>query len=268
MKTGLAYVIRTLPWLLVGLFACGVTLLTMAPASWITPYLAQASGHRIELVEPTGSLWRGEATVMLSAGAGAASGAADLNTPAPTVLPGRLVWHTAFWPLWRGRLEVDLTQNAAMPHPVELDLGLHRATLAGGSVTVPATLLAGLGSPFNTLDLKGDMRLDWTACHMLGNHVYGQLNLTLTDLSSRVARISPLGSYRLNLELNGRDSGLTLSTLRGPLLLEGHGTATPDTFDFNGTARADPGFADGLTGFLNILGSPLGGGIYSLRTMP
>jgi hypothetical protein len=56
--------------------------------------------------------------------------------------------------------------------------------------------------------------------------------------------------------------------LRGPLLLEGQGQASADGFNFNGTARAAPGFGDSLTGLLNILGSPRGNGVYGLRTMP
>jgi len=266
MKSAFANALRALPWLIVGVLACAVTLLVLAPASWVTPYVAQASDQRVELIGAAGSLWHGEATLMLSAGPD--TGARGPDAPSPTLLPGRIVWHTAFWPLWRGHLHSEIMQTAAMPHPIELDLNLHQATLTGGSLMVPATLLAGLGSPFNTLDLKGDMRLDWTPCRVLGEQAYGQLNLTLTDLSSRVARVSPLGSYRLNIELNGSSSALTLATLRGPLLLEGHGQATPNTFNFDGTARAAPGFADGLTGLLNILGAPRGNGIYSLRTMP
>jgi len=244
MKFAWLDVIRALSCLMVGVLACAVTLLCMAPANWITPYLAQASNQRIQLIDATGSLWHGEASLMLSAGTD--TGALGANALAPTLLPGRVTWRTAFWPLWQGRLHTEIFQTSAMPHSVELNLGLHQASLTGGSLMVPATLLAGLGSPFNTLDLKGDMRLDWTPCQMRGDQVYGQLNLTLSDLSSRLARVSPLGSYRL----------------------EGHGQATSDNFTFDGTARAAEGFSDGLTGLLNILGTPRGDGIYSMRTMP
>jgi len=266
MKFAWLDVIRALSCLMVGVLACAVTLLCMAPANWITPYLAQASNQRIQLIDATGSLWHGEASLMLSAGTD--TGALGANALAPTLLPGRVTWRTAFWPLWQGRLHTEIFQTSAMPHSVELNLGLHQASLTGGSLMVPATLLAGLGSPFNTLDLKGDMRLDWTPCQMRGDQVYGQLNLTLSDLSSRLARVSPLGSYRLSLELSGQSSALTLTTLHGPLLLEGHGQATSDNFTFDGTARAAEGFSDGLTGLLNILGTPRGDGIYSMRTMP
>lgn len=268
MKRSLARLGRALPWLCAALVGGTVTLLAMAPASWITPYVGQATHHRIELAQANGSLWQGDASLMLSAGRDPTAREAGLNAPAPTVLPGRVAWHTAFWPLWRGRLQLEITQTSAMPHPVELDLDLHRAGLTGGTLNLPATLLAGLGSPFNTLDLKGDMQLDWTDCRVLDQNAYGQLNLTLNDLGSRVSRISPLGSYRLHLELNGGSANLTLATLRGPLLLDGHGSASPANFNFDGTARAAPGFADGLAGFLAILGTPRGNGIYTLRTMP
>lgn len=263
MKTLWRHLWRALPWLLTGLVSSALTLLAMAPAYWLAPWVGRYSAHRIELVDPSGSLWHGAATLMLAPG-----GAAAAPDREPAALPGRLVWDTAFWPLWLGRLHLRLQQDSALMHPITLDLDLHQARLDAGSLNLPANWLTGLGSPFNTLALRGILRLDWSECRVLNGMAYGQLNLTLDQLGSRVSRISPLGSYRLHVDLEGRVASLHLSTLTGALLLDGQGRAGPNTFSFDGSARAAPGFEQGLAGFLDILGDPRGDGSYTLRTMP
>src|ERR1700742_1124138 len=98
-----------LPWLIVAVLACALTLLAMLPAAWVTPQFAQRTGGRIVLADPAGSLWRGSATLRLAAGVDAGE---------PTELPGRLEWRTAFWPLLAGRIEMRLSQTEAMTTPV------------------------------------------------------------------------------------------------------------------------------------------------------
>lgn len=254
---------RALPWFLTGFAASALTLFAMAPAYWFTPMVGFYSGHRIELSDASGSLWHGAATLMLAPG-----GDVGAANRAPAALPGRLSWDTAFWPLWLGRLQVVVQQDNALVHPITLRAHLHRAELDAGSLNLPANWLTGLGSPFNTLDLRGVLRLDWSACRVSDGLAYGQLNLTLDQLGSRVSRVSPLGSYRLRVDLEGRTAALQLSTLHGALLLDGQGQASLNTFNFTGSARAAPGFEQGLAGFLDILGDPRGDGSYSLRTMP
>ena len=263
IKPVLRFARRALPWLLIGLSSSAATLLAMAPAGWVAPYVAQATAGRLVLADASGSLWQGQATLMLAAGA-----ANGVDHIAPTVLPGRLTWRTDFWPIWLGHLHCEIAHTSAMPEPVALDLSWRHASLAEGQVDLPAEVLTGLGSPFNTLDLKGDLQLAWTPLRLLNRQAFGQINLSLSDLGSRVSRISPLGSYRLRLELNGSAATLALSTVHGPLLLDGQGHASLDSFDFDGSARAAPGFESGLAGFLNILGTARGDGTYSLRTMP
>jgi general secretion pathway protein N len=238
-----------LPWLVVAVLSSGTVLLVLLPAAWITPQFTKASAGHVNLVDPTGSLWHGSATLMLAAGS-------DIS--AATLLPGRIVWHTAFWPLFTGRIRMTMLQSEAMPDPITVDATRRGAILSQGAIAVPASLLSGLGAPFNTLDLQGDVRLAWSDWRSFGDEAFGQLTITFNDASSRVSLVKPLGSYRVVIQAQGADSTIDLSTLKGALKLDGHGVLGAGSTSFNGTASAAPEARDNLAGLLNLLGRPTG----------
>lgn len=244
-----------LPWLVIAALSCGATLVITMPAAWITPQFAKATQGHVNLIDPSGSLWHGSATLVLAAGRDAGSG---------TLLPGRIQWQTAFWPLFTGRLSMRMRQTPAMPDAIDVAAAPHSATVSAGEIAVPASLLAGLGAPFNTLDLQGGVRLAWTPWRMLGARAYGQLVITLTDMSSRVSSVKPLGSYRVVFQSQGDTSTIDLSTLSGPLMLTGHGMLAANQTSFHGQASASAEARDNLAGLLNLLGRPTGDGSVAL----
>lgn len=246
---------RAWPWMVVGMLAVVVTVLVMLPAAWVTPQFALRSGGRIALAEPSGSLWHGSATLRLSAGEDGGD---------PTELPGRIEWTTAFWPLLGARVHMTLNQTAAMRAPVELVATLREATLSAGSLDVPASLLDGLGAPFNTLALRGVVRVEWNDWRVFGAHAFGRMTVTLSDIASRVSRVRPLGAYRVVYEAQGDSGTMSISTIRGPLLLDGQGSTHDQRFVFSGTARADPHFAENLGSLLDLLGRRNPDGSYTL----
>ncbi|SAL48604.1 general secretory pathway protein N [Caballeronia peredens] len=234
-----------LPALFVMIVSIGATLLAMMPAAWIVPQFTKATGGHVNLVDPAGSLWRGSATLMLAAGSDGAGA---------TLLPGRIEWTTAFWPLFTGRVHMTMRQTDAMPDAVILDATTRGATLTAGQIAVPATLLSGLGAPFNTLDFDGSVRLSWTEFRLLNRNAYGQVVVTLDDMASRVSRVKPLGSYRVALQAQGASATIDLSTSKGPLMLTGNGSISPTSTAFQGTATAAPEQRENLAGLLNLLG--------------
>lgn len=244
-----------LPWLVVGALSSGAVLLARLPAAWIAPQFARATRGHVNLVDPAGSLWRGSATLMLAAGQDA-TGA--------TLLPGRIEWQTAFWPLFAGRVRMQMRQTEAMPDPVVVEATARGATVSAGSIGVPASLLAGLGAPFNTLDFDGEVRLAWSPWRTFGANAFGRLAVTLADMSSRVSLVKPLGSYQVVVQAQGASATLDLSTQKGPLLLDGHGTFSRASTSFSGTASAPPEQRDNLAGLLNLLGRPVGPGTVAL----
>ena len=251
-----AYLVaRVWPWTLIGGIAIVITTLAMLPAAWIAPQFALRSGGRIALADPSGSLWHGSATLRLAAGP---------DSGEPTELPGRLEWTTAFWPLFAGRVHMTLNQTASMPAPIDVVATMREATVTAGSLDVPASLLDGLGAPFNTLALRGVVRLDWDDWRVFGPRAFGRLTVTMSDIASRISRVKPLGSYRVVYEAQGEIGTLSLATIKGPLLLDGRGDMRDQRFIFNGVARADPNFAENLRSLLDLLGRRSPDGTYAL----
>jgi general secretion pathway protein N len=244
--------LATWPWVCVAVVTVMVTLLIMLPAAWIVPQFGKNTGGHVNLVDPAGSLWKGSATLMLATGGGGGGG------DGATLLPGRIEWHTAFWPLLTGRVRMQMRQTEAMPDAVFVDAGLSGSTLSPGAIAVPASLLAGLGAPFNTLDMDGNVRLTWTDWRVLRRNTYGQVIVTLDDMSSRVSRVKPLGSYRVVFQAEGEAGTIDLTTVRGPLMLTGQGTVSQTSSAFHGEATSAPEARENLAGLLNLLGRHTG----------
>ena len=64
MRPGLKRLATALPWVLAGAVATSVTAVALAPAAWIAPQFARATGGHVNLVDPDGSLWHGSGTLM------------------------------------------------------------------------------------------------------------------------------------------------------------------------------------------------------------
>lgn len=240
-----------LRWTLLGIASVAATVIAAWPAAWVADTVAFRSGGRVLLADAAGTLWRGSATLALSAGSGSQTA---------TVLPGRLQWSIAFWPLLAGSLRAVVSHTEAMPTPVAIRVaptGWHAQT---GTLQLPASLLEGIGAPFNTLRPDGAMRLDWSALEGRFRAtegrpagVSGRLTLRLDQVSSAVSRVRPLGSYRAEIELSGQGGMLRVSTIAGPLHLEGSGPLGKRA-RFEGTARADADAAEQLAALLSLLG--------------
>lgn len=231
------------------LLAC----LIWAPARWLAWSVAQASQGQVQWQDLRGSVWQGSAQVTLSGG----SGSQDTRT-----LPGRLHWR-----LTPGLLtwHATLLNDCCMDRPMEAQLQAGRSTLSlqlnDHTSRWPATWLSSLGAPWNTLQAEGQlqwrtesMHLQWTAGRL---HMHGLLELQAQDMSSRLSTLKPIGSYRL--QIRGTPQGtvtpeLQLSTLAGPLQLQGQGQWDGSRIRFNGEASAQAGSEAALSNLLNIIG--------------
>lgn len=233
-------------WALLGIATVVVTVVASMPATWMAERVATETQRRVLLADASGTMWHGSATLALTAGAGSQTA---------TVLPGRLSWDVAFWPLLTGTLRMVLLQDATMAAPVMVTAAPGGWTVQPGGMRLPASLLEGVGAPFNTLRPDGDMRIEWTALQgkYAGNQKYGHLTMQLDQMSAAVSRLRPLGSYRAEVDLNGADGKLQLKTTTGPLFLEGSGTLGRQA-RFEGTAHAAPEAATQLAGLLSLLG--------------
>jgi general secretion pathway protein N len=173
-------------------------------------------------------------------------------------LPGRLQWDLR--PALDG-LHISLLADCCTPQPQALVLmpGLRGWSLqvAAGNSTWPSAVLAGLGTPWNTVQLQGTLRLSTPGLNVVSAvdrlRIEGSLQLDLPDMASRLSTLRPLGSYRLHLQ-GGEQTMLDLQTLRGALQLQGSGRWTAAHLRFEGEARADAASEAELSNLLNIMG--------------
>lgn len=238
-------------WAIVGALvgAAGATV-ALAPARWLAAAISQASGQHITLPGARGSIWQGSSQLVLSGGQGSVNAVA---------LPGQVNWHVR--PLWGG-LSVQITADCCTLQPLQLRVltigwsGL-RMVLEDGQSQWPTSLLAGLGTPWNTVQAQGqlaattqDFSAQWTQGHL---NLAGRVQLDALNVSSRLSTLSPMGSYRFTLQ-GGTSPTLDLTTLEGSLQLTGQGRWVGQRLRFNGVATAAPERVEALSNLLNILG--------------
>ena len=239
---------------LLGLVAA---LIIFAPASWLARWLASATGEHLLVVDTRGSIWNGSGVLVLTGGTGSRDASA---------LPGRLHWKMALKGLG---LQLAARQDCCINGELLVGIkpGLGRLDLsvdnrADWLARLPAGVLAGLGTPWNTLQLGGSLRLSARELRLESVQgrwrQFGELNLDLLNLSSRVSPVAPLGSYRLTLAADTANPGvstLRLMTLEGALQLSGAGTVNSGGKSrFIGEAGAAPGREEALNNLLNIIG--------------
>ena len=226
-----------------------LAMLVNAPARWLTAVLQQGAQGRVVFEDSRGTVWKGSARLALTGGAGSTDAAS---------LPGRLAWE--LFPIWGG-VRADLQADCCMQQPWRVSL-LPRWT--GARVQVadslsqwPAQWLSGLGTPWNTVQVEGQLILatqglvmEWTAGRM---SLAGRAQLDATQISSRLSTLKPMGSYRITV-LGGATPNLQLETLEGSLQLSGAGQWVGSKLRFEGVASATPERLDALSNLLNIIG--------------
>jgi general secretion pathway protein N len=241
-------------------FGVFLAVLVFAPARWVGLGLDVATGGRVILTQAQGFWWQGEAGLELAGGAGAQDKAA---------LPGKLAWRLR--PTFTGlRLMLQADCCTTVPwevlvRPRWLDSWAVEVQLTPHQSQWPASLLVGLGTPWNTLQLQSGVHLQTSGLRLLLHRgrikTDGQMVLELRDASSRLSTVQPMGTYRLvwqgaGLERSSDSAGdtLSLSTLQGALQLRGQGQWLAGRLRFSGEAQATPGREDALSNLMNILG--------------
>lgn len=244
------------PWAWAGggaIFGLLLAALVFAPARWLAQGLAYASAQRVQLVATQGTVWDGSAQLLLSAGSSSQTQAA---------LPGRVHWQLR--PDLQG-LTLALGADCCLAHhwvwTVRPSLTriqiLASDTLPANASHWPAALFAGLGTPWNTLQLTGDLALSSDKLALQwqpeGWTVSGRVQLEAQHLSTSLSTLKPVGSYRL-VFIGGAAPTLDLSTLEGSLQLTGTGHWEGAHLRFDGQASASPERSDALANLLNIIG--------------
>lgn len=233
-----------------------VGVIVFAPAAWLARAIASATNQHLLLADARGTVWSGSAVVVLTGGPGSRDASA---------LPGRLEWTVGL----RGiGLELRARHACCLNGPASVVVrpGLGRVAIALGASPGwigqwPTAWLGGLGTPWNTMQMGGSLRLSSPGLSV--ESVQGRWRLTgradidLLEVSSRLSTLDTLGSYRFTVAADPSGSGasqLTLSTQQGALQLSGNGSLGPTGVRFRGEAQAAPGQEAPLTNLLNIIG--------------
>jgi len=227
--------LRGLLFAFVAVLSIGATAAVIAPAQWVASAIGQATDERVVLAEARGSLWQGQANVVLAPGLDA--GIARIGLPEP------LSWQLSPWKLLAGTLELTMSHPSALAQPLQLRADLAgRIELLATTLRLPASLLAGLGAPFNTVRPGGVVSLAWQRLVFQRGRMQGDLVGEWRFATSAMTTVEPFGDFRLLAEGGFPGTRLTLSTLSGPLELTGDGTIDEQgNFRFAGRARAMSG---------------------------
>lgn len=242
--------------------ACGALLgaatavLLWAPAHWLASAVDWASQGQLQFAEPRGTVWNGSAQWVLTGGA---------HSRDRMALPGRVQWQLR--PAWTGALlrwHADCCMRTPWPIAIEPRWGGVTLALAAHESQWPASLLTGLGTPWNTLEPQGQLRLRSNGLQLQLNagrlQLGGDATLDALAITSRLSTVRPLGSYQALLQAE-RDTGLaslSIKTLQGPFFVQGSGQWVGERLRFTGEAWAADGSEAALGNLLNIIGQRRG----------
>ena len=271
---------KALRWGLTGALAGALlAVAAYAPAAWLARAVANATSERLLLADARGTLWRGSAVVVLTGGAGSRDASA---------LPGRVHWSLGLDGAALGLRArqacciVDELRLRVVPGLTRLRLELLPAAAGGGSSNSnaagstighwPASWLAGLGTPWNTLQPSGTLLFSTPGMQLeqvQGRWLFsGRADFELAEMASRVSTLAVLGTYRLTISGQGGQgpggpapmgaASIQLSTISGALQLQGSGsvlgTGSGSRLRFTGQASAAPESEAVLSNLLNIIG--------------
>jgi general secretion pathway protein N len=242
-------------WALVGTLL-GATLATVLwlPARWLQPWVSQASQGRVEWVQTQGTLWDGQTRIALTGGPGSQDRA---------LVPGTWSWQLR--PNWRGGpgAVLRVVASCCLAQPVQVVAHWQNQSttwrVSDAQWHAPLTPLRGLGTPWNTLGLQGQLQLQTLglAGTLKGGRsvVQGQVQVSASDVSSRLTTVAPLGSY--SAELSWPQQALaqwSVRTLSGHLDIHGQGQIAQGRVRFRGEASASAETETALANLLNIIG--------------
>jgi general secretion pathway protein N len=229
--------------LLTGVAAAYVAvLIAFAPARLVDAALDRATGGRLRVTDPAGSLWAGR-------------GRLELRAPDTRVAVGKPIeWRFKPASLLDGAAGFDVrARDAARPFAVTFSW--RRVELAGARLSLPAASLALALPTLAPLELTGSVSLDVASAVWAKGELNGGATVRWTSAGSALSMISPLGSYELRLECARSIARLALSTIDGSLQLTGAGAWTlGQRPQLRASARVPPAHRPQLSPLLALVG--------------
>jgi general secretion pathway protein N len=245
-------------WLSVLAILFGLLFLTIAylPIRWLSPMIAKQTACKVVLSQAYGSIWHGSASIGFSE--------PQIGQENRCLSP----YATTERFSWEGNCHLqDVACHFTVLHhhlkrPLEITFEPKHILFQENEALLPGNLLEGLGSPWNSLHPRGNLKLQWNNLD-LKEVPNGLLELQFLEMTSPISPVKPLGSFALKLQL-AQEIKLDLITLNGPLILNGKGRMENGVFSFQGEASALPESLDALIGLLSMIGNR-DGAIFRLK---
>jgi general secretion pathway protein N len=264
--------------------------LAFAPATWLAAGVSRATQGHLLLAEARGTVWSGSAVAVLTDGQDSRNAMAlpdrlhwqlglsglglELRLRQACCLEGEPRLRLSGGP---GRWQVELRPG---PAPSTQQRATAAASQAAGDTSpsdalpadtppggesianrigqFPAAWLAGLGTPWNTMQLEGNLALTSPGLTLASAEgrwrLSGSVVLDVQHLSSRLSTLPELGTYRLGVIAQEPSPRLSLVTLDGALRIAGTGEWLATGLRFRGEASAAAGSEAVLANLLNIIG--------------
>ncbi|MGY8625699.1 type II secretion system protein N [Chromobacterium violaceum] len=238
----------------------GVAVLLLAglasslPASWLSWPVSRYSDGRWGVSEAKGTVWDGSAKLVYLGPAGEVQSMSPLawKWQPKALLSGLMVWH------------LDSAGQPGM-----LQLGFGKQEVRGLALSLPVAALANLSKTWQAARLGGELQLSILQLARQGKEISGNMQLAWRGASSPLTTALPFGSYQLDVAGAPQGLNLTLSTLEGPLMINGQGVLPAGgAFHMAGTADSPQDKYDALKPLMLMLGQPAGPTSVSWQVKP
>lgn len=234
MKNRISRFKRPLAWALVCYLA---GLIVFAPASWLDVVIRRVMKDRIELANANGTVWRGSG---------------DLIATGKSALIGRYEWSFKPQGILKGMLQVDLRSSSGTS---VLALGIDGISIDVLSLGIPIESLGGIVPEIGRYVFQGKADLKVENLKWSPKYFSGKFTCEGSNIASPIARVSPLGSYRLEVNGTGESAAIMLMTHPGSaLMIEGSGAIKSGIAAFQGAMSASPAHKEILAPFLATIG--------------
>lgn len=235
-------------WIVVGGIGLTVAAIVVSqlPLKWFQSTISRSTQCKILLSDPMGSIWQGSTAI------GFSEPAIDGKSCRPALAVTERIHWTSDCSLWRFACKLRI-ETPALVKPLQVEVRPGSVTLQGNEARLPAEILEVIGAPWTLLHPRADFGIRWSDLVFSEGKNTGNIRASLSDLSSPISQIKPLGSYEIQATLANADLTYALTTSKGPLLLNAQGTLGSSATG-QGEATATPEMQEALTGLLNLIG--------------
>jgi len=224
------------------------------PATIPASFMASKTSCQVTLYSVEGSIWNGSVILGLSA-----EQSKNKDCGKPKFITERIHWVSqCHW--LKGFCEVKIN-SLSIHQPILLSIDLTGMRVGAAEIDLPHNVIEVLSDSLASLKPRANITVSWDALSIKGFAMpltSGLVRIKILHVSSLTSSIKDLGSYEVKLNLSDKNVAWTLTTMNGPLLLNGAGELDAKGIHFSGQASAAFGYQDSLRGLMSLMGQKSG----------